>query len=128
MHIEHLDDGLDFLVVMPLYVVSNLFKKGKGDIFWPMPIKLVEGTFAQLGKKMVYQGHGYWMHGLLSLMAQYSPFSARNNLNRMLVRTAPPVLIYGCLFYVIVLYVCLFCFVCHGVYLFAYLFFLFFSL
>ena len=48
-----------------------------------MPIKLVEGTFAQLGKKMVYQGHGYWVHGLLSNVAQYNPFSLKNNLNRM---------------------------------------------
>ena len=86
MHVENLHNGIDILVVMPLYVVSNLFKKGKGDLFWPMPIKLVEGTFAQLGKKMVYQGHGYWMHGVLSLLAQYSPFSVTNNLNRMEVQ------------------------------------------
>mmetsp|Transcript_38103 Transcript_38103/g.75955 ORF Transcript_38103/g.75955 Transcript_38103/m.75955 type:complete len:324 (+) Transcript_38103:82-1053(+) len=83
MHVENLKNGVDFLVVMPLYVVSNLFRKDKGDLFWPMPIKLVEGTFAQLGKKMVYQGHGYWMHGVLSLAAQYSPLSLMNNLNRM---------------------------------------------
>lgn len=85
MHVENLHNGIDFLVVTPLYVVSNLFRKGKGDIFWPLPIKLVEGTFAQLGKKMVYQGHGYWMHGLLSLIAQYSPYSLGRNLDRMLV-------------------------------------------
>ena len=83
MHAENLHSGLDFLVVMPLYVVSNLFKKDSGSFFWPMPIKLVEGTFAQLGKKMVYQGHGYWVHGGLSLMAQYNPFALVNNLGRM---------------------------------------------
>lgn len=85
MHVEHLRDGVDFLVVMPLYVVSNLFRKDTGSFFWPMPIKLVEGTFAQLGKKMVYQGHGYWVHGFLSLLSQYNPLSLTNNLNRMLV-------------------------------------------
>lgn len=44
MHVENLYTGIDFLVVMPLYVVSNLFKKDTGSFFWPMPIKLVEGT------------------------------------------------------------------------------------
>lgn len=43
------------------------------------------GTFAQLGKKMVYQGHGYWVHGFLSLLAQYNPMSLQNNLGRMIV-------------------------------------------
>jgi hypothetical protein len=86
MHVENLHNGIDFLVVMPLYVVSNLFNKDKGTFFWPMPIKLVEGTFAQLGKKMVYQGHGYWVHGFLSLLAQYNPLSLTNNLARMDVR------------------------------------------
>ncbi len=90
MHVENLHNGIDFLVVMPLYVVSNLFNKDKGTFFWPMPIKLVEGTFAQLGKKMVYQGHGYWVHGLLSLLAQYNPFSLFNNLARMDVSATPP--------------------------------------
>jgi len=65
-----------------------------------MPIKLVEGTFAQLGKKMVYQGHGYWVHGLLSNVAQYNPFSLKNNLNRMNVSTSTRLLwwwLYFCL-------------------------------
>ena len=88
MHVENLDSGIDFLVVTPLYVVSNLFKKGKGDLFWPMPIKLVEGSFRQLGKKMVYQGHGYWMHGLLSNAAQWNPISVKNQLNRMVAHRA----------------------------------------
>lgn len=83
LHVENLDTGIDVLVVMPLYVVSNLFRTGKGDIFWPLPIKLVEGSFCQLGKKMVYQGHGYWMHGLISNAAQWNPFAIRNTLSRM---------------------------------------------
>lgn len=83
MHVENLYNGIDFLVVTPLYVVSNLFKKDTGTFWWPMPIKLVEGTFAQLGKKMVYQGHGYWVHGFLSYLSQYNPFSLKNNLGRM---------------------------------------------
>ena len=58
-----------------------------------MPIKLVEGTFAQLGKKMVYQGHGYWVHGLLSNVTQYNPFSLKNNLSRMDVSSAASLLL-----------------------------------
>jgi hypothetical protein len=102
MHVENLYNGIDFLVVMPLYVVSNLFNKDKGTFFWPMPIKLVEGTFAQLGKKMVYQGHGYWVHGFLSLLAQYNPLSLTNNLGRMDVR-APQSGFLACLFIAYVL-------------------------
>jgi len=97
MHVENLYNGIDFLVVTPLYVVSNLFKKDAGTFWWPMPIKLVEGTFAQLGKKMVYQGHGYWVHGFLSYLAQYNPFSLKNNLGRMNVsapRPAVPLIIF----------------------------------
>lgn len=37
-----------------------------------MPIELVKGTLAQLGKgKYVWQGHGYWFHGLLGNMANF---------------------------------------------------------
>mmetsp|Transcript_19399 Transcript_19399/g.43232 ORF Transcript_19399/g.43232 Transcript_19399/m.43232 type:complete len:109 (-) Transcript_19399:166-492(-) len=83
LHMEHHRSGVDVLVVMPLYVVSNLFRKDAGSFFWPMPIKLVEGTFAQLGKSMVWQGHGYWVHGLFSLASQYNPLGSRSTLIRM---------------------------------------------
>jgi len=83
LHMEYHRSGIDVLVVMPLYVVSNLFRKDTGSLFWPMPIKLVEGTFAQLGKRFVWQGHGYWMHGVLSLATQYNPLGAMNTLKRM---------------------------------------------
>jgi hypothetical protein len=43
----------------------------------------VEGTFAQLGKSMVWQGHGYWVHGLFSLASQYNPLGSRSTLIRM---------------------------------------------
>ena len=37
-----------------------------------MPIELVKGTLAQLGKgPYVWQGHGYWFHGLLGNFASY---------------------------------------------------------
>jgi hypothetical protein len=40
---------------MPLFVVSNKYRKTKGTLFAPMPIALVKGTFAQLGKKYFWQ-------------------------------------------------------------------------
>lgn len=69
--VEWWDSGVDFLVVTPYYVVSNLYKRKSGSLLAPMPIKLIEGTLAQLGKsKLVYEGHGYWMHGLLDFLGR----------------------------------------------------------
>ena len=55
LKIENWHTGIDFYVVTPFYVVSNLYKRKSGTIVAPMPIKLVEGTFAQLGKKNIIQ-------------------------------------------------------------------------
>lgn len=65
MKVECWDTGVDFYCVTPFYVVSNLYKRKKGTIVAPMPIKLVEGTLSQICKKYVIQGHGYWMHGFI---------------------------------------------------------------
>jgi NAD(P)-dependent dehydrogenase (short-subunit alcohol dehydrogenase family) len=69
MHIENWGTGVDFYVCTPFYIVSNLFKRKEGTILAPMPDALVKGTLAQLGKKYVYEGHGYWFHGLLGNVA-----------------------------------------------------------
>ena len=71
MHVENWDKGVDFLCVTPFYIVSNLFKRKSGTILAPMPIELVKGTLCQLGKKYIWQGHGYWFHGLLGNAAAY---------------------------------------------------------
>ena len=71
MHVECWDSGIDFLVVTPFYIVSNLYKRKTGTFLAPMPDVLVRGTLAQLGKKYVWQGHGYWLHGLLGNLASY---------------------------------------------------------
>eukprot|EP01038_Epipyxis_sp_PR26KG_P013243 gene13243-17749_t len=55
MSVECWGTGVDFYVVTPFYVVSNLYKRRSGTIIAPMPIKLVEGTLSQLGKKFVWQ-------------------------------------------------------------------------
>jgi hypothetical protein len=55
MKIEWWDSGVDFYVVTPFYVVSNLYKRKSGTIIAPMPIELVKGTLAQLGKKYLWQ-------------------------------------------------------------------------
>ena len=75
MHVELWGSGVDFLVVMPFYVVSNLYKRKSGTIIAPMPIKLIEGTLSQLGKKYIWQGHGYWFHGLLGNFGAYYPWA-----------------------------------------------------
>lgn len=74
MSIECKNDNIDFLVVTPFYVVSNLFKRKTGTLIAPMPEKLVQGVFAQLGKKQVYQGHGYWFHGVSLISRVYFDF------------------------------------------------------
>ena len=55
MKVECWGSGVDFLVVTPFYVVSNLYKRKSGTIIAPMPIELVKGTLAQLGKKYIFQ-------------------------------------------------------------------------
>lgn len=62
---------MDFLVVTPYYIVSNLFKRKSGTLVAPMATALVRGTFAQLGKQYIWQGHGYWFHGFMANIAQY---------------------------------------------------------
>jgi invasion protein IalB len=55
MKVEWWDSGVDFYVVTPFYVVSNLYKRKSGTIIAPMPIALVKGTLAQIGKKYIWQ-------------------------------------------------------------------------
>jgi 17beta-estradiol 17-dehydrogenase / very-long-chain 3-oxoacyl-CoA reductase len=84
MTVEHWGTGIDFLVVTPFYVVSNLYKRRGGTLVAPMPIKLIEGSFSQLGKQMVWQGHGYWFHGLLGTLGLYYPDGVARN-HRMMI-------------------------------------------
>ncbi len=60
LHVEHWGTGIDFLVVTPYYVVSNLYKRKAGTWTAPLPIELVKGALRQLGKKFVWEGPGYW--------------------------------------------------------------------
>ena len=69
MHVENWNTGVDFLVVTPFYVVSNLYKRSSGTILAPMPDVLVRGTLCQIGKRYIWQGHGYWFHGLMGNVA-----------------------------------------------------------
>jgi hypothetical protein len=55
MKVEWWGSGVDFYVVTPFYVVSNLYKRKSGTLIAPMPIELVKGTFAQLGKPYIFQ-------------------------------------------------------------------------
>eukprot|EP01033_Poteriospumella_lacustris_P013234 gene13234-9480_t len=70
LKVEWWDSGVDFLVVTPYYVVSNLYKRKSGTLLAPMPIELIKGTLAQLGKREIWEGHGYWMHGVLGFVGQ----------------------------------------------------------
>ena len=69
MHIENWDNGVDFLVVTPFYVVSNLYKRTSGTLIAPLPDVLVRGTLSQIGKKYVWQAYGYWFHSILGNVA-----------------------------------------------------------
>eukprot|EP01034_Spumella_vulgaris_P028591 gene28591-35474_t len=83
MKIECWGTGVDFLVVTPFYVVSNLYKRKTGTVIAPMPIELVKGTLAQVGKKWVFQGHGYWFHGVLGALGNYWWGAAERNRKMM---------------------------------------------
>jgi len=43
MHVECWESGVDFLVVTPFYIVSNLYKRKTGTIIAPLPSVLVHG-------------------------------------------------------------------------------------
>lgn len=73
MHVECWGTGVDFLAVTPYKVQSGVSGATHGTLICPMPSKLVEGTMQQLGKQYVWQGHGYWFHGLLGHLANYYP-------------------------------------------------------
>lgn len=75
--------GIDWLVVMPLFVVSQKYRKETGTLFAPMPIKLVEGTFKSVGKQYLWQVNGYWVHTIVQLFAINNPWSCNTNLNRV---------------------------------------------
>ena len=83
LKIEFWDSGVDFYVATPFYVVSNLYKRKTGTIIAPMPIKLVEGVLCQLGKKYLWQGHGYWFHGFLGNFSLYFWDTIERNLLMM---------------------------------------------
>lgn len=83
LKIEYWDSGVDFLVVTPFYVVSNLFKRREGTIIAPMPEKLIEGTLAQIGKRYIWEGHGYWFHGFLGNVLPLYPWAVERNLTMM---------------------------------------------
>jgi len=71
LSVESWDTGIDYLVVTPFYIVSNLFKRKSGTIIAPMPSVLVKGTLQNVGKKWVWQTHGYWFHGAIGAFATY---------------------------------------------------------
>ena len=73
MHVECWGTGVDFLVVTPYYIVSNQNKRRGGTLIAPNPSTLVNGTLSQLGKQYIWQGHGYWFHGLLGRVAEIYP-------------------------------------------------------
>jgi hypothetical protein len=89
MHVESWGTGVDFLVVTPFYVVSNLYKRKSGTLIAPMPIELVKGTFKQLGKQMIWQGHGYWFHGFIGNFSTYYWDTVHRYRKMMLVRFKP---------------------------------------
>lgn len=85
MHMEYTNrkSGIDWLVVMPLFVVSQKYRKETGTLFAPMPIKLVKGTFCQLGKQYLWECNGYWAHTLLQFVSLNNPWSCNNSLKRV---------------------------------------------
>jgi len=84
MHVECWGTGVDFYVACPFYVRTKLCKaKPSRALNSPIkPILLIEGIMSQLGKKYVWQGNGYWLHGLLQNAGLYSWRTVTNNLRR----------------------------------------------
>ena len=79
-----LQNGIDFLAVMPLFVVSQKYRKEEGTLFAPMPIKLVTGSLSQLGKQYLWEVNGYWVHTVVGYFSVYlNPWSCNNNLRRV---------------------------------------------
>jgi 17beta-estradiol 17-dehydrogenase / very-long-chain 3-oxoacyl-CoA reductase len=80
MHVECWGSGVDFLVVTPFYIVSNLVKRKSGTILIPMPSVFVKGVLRILGRgKYFWQSYGYWFHGVIGFIADYYwDITARN--------------------------------------------------
>ena len=75
---ENMDTGVDILVVTPFYFVSNKYRKEKGTWLAPLPMTIVNGSLAQLGKKHLWQAHGYWFHALIGKSQENNPLAPFN--------------------------------------------------
>lgn len=89
LHLEHLNTGVDILVATPFYFVSNKYRKAKGTMLAPLAKVIVDGSFAQLGKKHVWQAHSYWFHTLIGKNQEYNPWAPFNGKARCEVRKLP---------------------------------------
>ena len=83
LHLEFLKTGVDILVVTPFYFVSNKYRAEKGSLLAPMPDVILNGSFAQLGKKGLWQAHGYWFHCIIGKWQELNPVAPYNALMRM---------------------------------------------
>ena len=80
---EYWRSGVDILVVTPFYFVSNKYRKEKGSLMAPMPIAILKGGFAQLGKRGLWQCHGYWFHCIIGKWQEINPWAPINAMRRM---------------------------------------------
>mmetsp|Transcript_3209 Transcript_3209/g.4847 ORF Transcript_3209/g.4847 Transcript_3209/m.4847 type:complete len:380 (-) Transcript_3209:779-1918(-) len=70
MHIECWGSGVDFYVVTPFNVMPEK-QKIYETLLTPSAKTLVKGTLQQIGKQYIWQGHGYWFHGLIQNISTY---------------------------------------------------------
>ena len=55
---EYQKFGIEFKVITPFYIVSNLYKRRSGSLIAPMPETLISGILQLIGKTNIYETHG----------------------------------------------------------------------
>jgi 17beta-estradiol 17-dehydrogenase / very-long-chain 3-oxoacyl-CoA reductase len=74
LHYEYKEHGIDVLCLLPYYVISNMFKRGKPTLVAPAADRVARESLEFLGTRV--QVYPYWMHRVIGTLAQIYPFTA----------------------------------------------------
>lgn len=73
IHYEYKEHGIDVLCLVPYYVISNMFKRGKPTLIAPAAERVAHESLEFLGSRV--QVYPYWMHRVIGTLAQIYPFT-----------------------------------------------------
>lgn len=73
IHYEYKEHGIDALCLVPYYVISNMFRRGKPTLVAPAADRVARESLNFLGTRV--QVYPYWMHRIIGTLAQIYPFT-----------------------------------------------------